>query len=209
MKVYPMELGGYAANCYFLTVGSKVVVVDPGADAGKVVNYLSSNDLELEAILITHAHFDHIGAVKDLVEYYGVKVYAHVREREYYLDAALNLSAKVGRDIVAFDDLSAFHFLNGGERLDLLGAEFSCLHVPGHSPGSVCFYVENLKMIFTGDVLFRYGIGRSDFVHGNHEQLVNGIKDKLLVLSDDVVVYPGHGGASTILDEKNGNPHLK
>jgi len=207
MKVYPLPVGGYQTNCYILSVGERAVIVDPGDEGNKIVTYLETNGLKPEAILITHGHFDHIGALEEIQKKYGVHVYVHKNEAAYLTNPELNLSFRPGRSGISIEDLPLKVIEEDGS-MELLGKEVQALHVPGHSLGSVVFYVPEAGFAMVGDVLFKSSIGRSDFPNGNHEQLISGIKSKLMTLPEDTIVYPGHGGATLIGTEKRNNPFL-
>jgi len=208
MKIFPMSLGPIQANCYIISENEKALIIDPGAEAEKIIKHLSEQDLTPAAILLTHGHFDHIAAVNEVTKKYDLPVYAHSLEKEYFFNPKFNFSDRHGGDIVlseAFD----YHWLECGDMLELIGLTFKIIHVPGHSLGSICFYDEERKVIFTGDTLFRGSIGRTDFLNGNMEQLHAMISKKILTLPEDTVVYPGHGVATTIEDEKLMNPFFR
>jgi len=207
MKVYPLPVGSYQTNCYILSVGERAVIVDPGDDVNKIVTYLGTNGLVPEAILITHGHFDHIGALEEIQKQYDIDVYVHKDEVDYLTNPELNLSHRPGRGGISME-LSRLKIIEEDEVVELLGQEVQTLHVPGHSLGSLVFYVKEAGFAVVGDVLFKSSIGRSDFPNGDHEQLISGIKSKLMVLPDDTIVYPGHGGATLIGTEKRNNPFL-
>ena len=208
VKVYPLVLGPVQTTCYIVSNQGKAVVIDPAANAHKIIQYLGTNKLGLEAILLTHGHFDHIGAVNELATKYQVPVYAHKLEKEYFENPEVNLSTMMYQPFVLKEDLD-YRWLADGAEFTCLGTQVKVFHVPGHTSGSLCYYFADDAMVFTGDTLFKQSIGRTDFIYGNHQQLVAGIKGKLLTLSDHTLVYPGHGDCSTVADEKQNNPFLK
>ena len=209
IKIFPIPVGDYQANCYVLSVGDEAVIVDPGDEAAKIFSYIASQALEPVAILMTHGHFDHIGALKEVQKKYNVPVYAHKKEQEYFTNSGFNLSWKVGRTPIEIHDLSDFVFLEEDQILELLDQKIQTLHVPGHSLGSLAYHFIEAQLVVSGDALFKGSVGRTDMIHGNGEQLIDSIKAKLLTLPNETVVYPGHGGATTILDEKRTNPFLQ
>ncbi|MGL4337611.1 MAG: MBL fold metallo-hydrolase [Turicibacter sp.] len=207
MKIYPLVLGPVQTTCYIISNGPKALVVDPAANAQQIIKHLKNNKLKLEGILITHGHFDHIGAVNELGAHFDVPVFAHKKEKEYFDKPHVNLSTMMHENLVLNDTLD-FQFLNDFETVALIDLEFKVFHVPGHTSGSLCFYCESEQVVFTGDTLFNGSIGRTDFVHGNEAQLVKGIKEKILTLPNTTLVYPGHGECTTVEDEKKHNVFL-
>ncbi|MTL91697.1 MBL fold metallo-hydrolase, partial [Turicibacter sanguinis] len=187
---------------------NKAVVIDPAANAQTIIRHLKTKGLELEAILLTHGHFDHIGAVNELATHYQVPIYAHKKEKEYFENPDVNLSPMIYERLVLNPNFD-YQFLADGAEFDCIDTNIQAFHVPGHTTGSLCFYFKEGDMLFTGDTLFKGSIGRTDFIYGNHDQLVTGIKKKLLTLPKNTLVYPGHGDCTTIEEETNHNPFLK
>ena len=204
-----MPVGDIQANCYVISVNERALIVDPGAEGNKIIQYLTTQNLKPEAILMTHGHFDHIGALEEVQATYDIPVYAHQDEQAYLTKASYNLSWKSGRTPIEIKDLSAFVFIQQEETIELLGQSIDILHVPGHSLGSIAFYFKAAGMVLTGDALFKGSIGRTDMIHGNHDQLITSITSKLFTLPDETVVYPGHGLATMIGDEKKTNPFFR
>ena len=209
VKVYPMPLGDYQANCYILSVGNRALIVDPGDEPQKIITYLATSGLKPEAILLTHGHFDHIGALEAVMRQYEIPVYAHILEKEYFTNADYNLSWKAGRSKIELADLSAFEFVDVDGIVEIMELPVDIRHVPGHSSGSIAFYFADAGVVISGDALFAGSIGRTDLINGNHDQLIHSIKTKLLTLPDTTVVYSGHGPATTIGDEKATNPFFR
>lgn len=209
LKIYPMPLGDYQANCYILSVNDQALIVDPGDEANKIISYLATKNLNPVAILLTHAHFDHIGALEEVQAKYRVPVYVHKLETDYLTNPDYNLSWKAGRTPIAVKDLTPYHFIEVDGSIEILDQEIGVRHVPGHSSGSMAFYFRKEGVVFSGDALFKGSIGRTDLINGDHEQLINSIETKLFTLPDETVVYSGHGPATTIMDEKNSNPFFR
>ena len=204
-----MPVGDYQANCYLLSLNERALIVDPGDEAAKIITYLETKGLKPEAILLTHGHFDHIGALQAVQEKYNLPIYAHQAETVYFTNPDYNLSWKAGRTPIAIEDLSAFNFIKEDGMLELLDQVIEVRHVPGHSSGSIAFYLKANGIVLSGDALFKGSIGRTDLINGNHEQLMNSIKTKLFTLPDSTIVYSGHGAATTIEEEKRTNPFFR
>ena len=189
-------------NCYILTcaVTKKTAIIDPSMNAECVLNALASiEDAEVAAIINTHGHFDHIMANAQVKKATGAKIMLHEADLEMLKHGyGYTFNPLYATDI----DIT----LKGGEILEVGELKIEVIHTPGHSPGGVCLYCEDL--LFSGDTLFRLEIGRCDLPGGDLEQLINSIKEKLLPLPDSVQVLPGHYDGSTIGEERAANPHL-
>lgn len=198
-------VGPVQTNCYFAynTDTSECIIVDPGDDRTDIIDYLEKKKLAPVAILLTHGHFDHIGAVADLKNKYKLKVYAAEAERETLKEPDINLSSQFmgGRMSIEADE-----WLEDGQEFELIGEKIRCLLTPGHTEGGMCFYFVNSGMLFSGDTLFQQSVGRTDFPGGSMSTLIHSIRSKLFVLPDYVRVYPGHGMMTSIKDEKILNP---
>lgn len=203
MKV--LVVGSLGVNCYILHEegDNEAVVIDPGGSEEAVWMHISAEGLTLKAILNTHAHADHIGAVDFLREKTGAKFYLHEADAPMLLDARKNLSAFMGMPIVT---KPADVLLKGGEVLDICHMKFTVLHTPGHSPGGVCYLMED--RVFSGDTLFAESVGRTDFPGSSAKDLMTSVREKLLVLPDEIKVYCGHGPETTIGHERKYNPYI-
>jgi len=205
-KVETFPLGPLETNAYLL-IGEderRAVVIDPGCEPEPLLRRVE--DLEVEAILLTHAHFDHIGGVDELRKRKGCPVYLHDAEAEWLTNAALNGSLSWPDVTPPVDSGPADFALADGMKLNLLGETLEVYHTPGHSPGSVTFRLGNL--LFSGDVLFRMSVGRTDLRGGSSRELYESIHSVLFKFPDDTTVCPGHGPATTIGFEKKHNPYV-
>lgn len=202
--VKKLVTGPLQVNTYILaeTESKEAMVIDPGGNAGGVIQILEQQEWKLKLIALTHGHGDHLGAVKDLQMKTGVPVVLHEDDAPMAADSKENFTAMMGTGI----EISADGLLQDGDEILLGEKSVTVIHTPGHSQGGVCFKADN--MLFSGDTLFMQSIGRTDLAGGNHRQLIRSIHDKLLTLADDVMVYPGHGPETTIGDERRSNPHL-
>lgn len=197
-------LGDLGTNCYTVvnTDTREAVIIDPAANADFLLKMLKNQNYDLKAILLTHAHFDHMAAVNDLKEAMPeVPVYIGVNDEELLSNCAANLSAMFAEPLFVKADKT----VSDGELLPMLGTTITCIEVPGHTKGGMCYYFEENKLLFDGDTLFTGSIGRSDFPTGDGELLIRSIEEKLFILPDDVVVYPGHNSKTKIGREKAGN----
>ena len=206
LKIEMFTLGPLQTNAYLLSDAeqNKGIIIDPGMKPASLIKRIS--EMEIEAILLTHAHFDHIGGGEEIRRIKNCPVYLHDLEADWLMNPKKNGSAmwpEVSGPITAEP---AEYELAEGQALHLLGATLKVLHTPGHSPGSVGFLYEN--KLFGGDVLFRLSVGRTDLPGGSSSDLYNSIVGKLFDLPDDTVVYPGHGSKTTIGFEKENNPYV-
>lgn len=205
LDITGMPVGPLSANCYIIHNGKKALIVDPGGDAEKIERFIEQQGLEPIAILLTHAHFDHIGALNEVRKRYHIDVYVHENEKDWLSESELNRSLLfTGENIIT---APAEHLLHEG-MMTIGPFEMEIRHIPGHSPGSVGFVFHDAEKIVSGDALFFQGIGRTDLPGGNAEQLERSIRTHLYTLPDTYTVYPGHGPKTTIGSEKRNNPFV-
>ena len=191
--------GEYATNCYIIGDGVDAIIVDPGTDFSPIKKYLDRHELTPKFVLITHAHFDHIGSVAALKSL-GAKVYISETDYDFLRRAGFNSGSDESVPEFAADEL-----LNDGDEFTLLNHAFRVVATPGHTPGGLC-YVMDGESIFSGDTLFKLTVGRWDFKYGNGADLVKSLK-KLFALPGDYAVYPGHGESTTLDFERKYNPY--
>ena len=207
LKIGKIVMGSVQTNCYFLYQedSKKIIVVDP-ADRGEYLyNAFKEAGLEVAAILLTHGHFDHIWGCNQLRELAGVQVFAFEDEKELCESAKLNVSEDVGRPYTATVDW----YLKDGETVTIEGMEFKVIWTPGHTQGSCCYYFEKDNILISGDTLFEGSVGRSDLPTGDGKLLSRSLKERLMILPDETLVFPGHGNSTTIADEKKYNPFCR
>ncbi len=200
-----IPVGALQANCYIVgdSETKEVVIIDPGAEWEKIYNEIDSNEYKVHYIIATHGHGDHIGAIKDLKGKIDAEVVIHKEDSGMLRDSRLNLSkftgdgcTQISHDIIVEDE----------DELLVGQHKFKFIHTPGHTRGGVCILVD--KKLFSGDTLFQNTIGRTDLPGGDYQQILNALKNKLMVLSDDIEVYPGHGSSTTIGIERQTNPYI-
>ena len=199
-------MGAMGANCYLYACQEtkKAVIIDPGADGKQIYRWVLEKGVKVDYILITHGHVDHIGAVDELRELLGnVLVGIHTGDAGMLTDGKKNLSSYFGPGLV---QKKADILLQDGQELIIGNQRLKVISTPGHSPGGVCFLCP--EGLFSGDTLFAGSIGRTDFPGGSLDQLLAGVKQKLLVLPEETRVFPGHGEETSIGEEKRDNPFL-
>lgn len=208
MKWSQIPLGVLQTNCYIVENQDKsCLIFDPGSEGKKLIKWLTKRELKPVAILLTHAHFDHIGAVDEVRDFYKIPVFIHVEEEDWLSDPALN-----GSKFFMMQELikakKADYIIKNEETMKIGDFEFSVFETPGHSPGSVSYYFEQAGFVVSGDALFKSSIGRTDLPGGNHKQLIKSIHEKLLFLPEETEVLSGHGPITSIGEEMDGNPFL-
>ena len=206
LAIRMMVLGPVQTNCYFLINEDtkEVLIVDPADRAQKIIEWINSEGLKPTAILLTHGHFDHIMGVAGVKKEYNIPIYASKDEVEVLADPQINVSTMMG----AYLSMKADKLFSDGDVLELAGMKLKVISTPGHTIGSVCCYMEEEKVLISGDTLFEASVGRSDFPTGSSRQLIESIKTRLFVLPDDTDVFPGHGGTTSIAYEKAHNPFI-
>lgn len=202
IKVFTQPLGPVEANCYVVVKDHHALVIDPGDDFSALKRLLTEEEATLDAILLTHAHFDHIGGLDGLIEEYGVDVYMNPKEFDFLDDMRLNGTAYFYAKVKSHAVPKAVH--DGMQKIGAFEVEAKTL--PGHSVGSTIYRIEDT--LFTGDVLFQGSVGRVDLPTGSERDMMASIQ-YLKTLPQDLVVYPGHGPATTIGQELRWNPYFR
>ncbi len=206
MKIEKFVTGIISTNCYLVSNEKtrQAVIVDPAAIPKALVKAVEEEDVKIEAALLTHGHFDHMMGLDALVKVWDVPVYVEEEDQEIMTDPRLNLSSTY----TAGYTFSRAKSVKDGQILRLAGYDFQVLHTPGHTRGGCCYYVASEQVLFSGDTLFQMSVGRTDFPNSSTLDLIRSIREKLLPLPDETVVYPGHMGETTIGQERDYNPYL-
>jgi hydroxyacylglutathione hydrolase len=204
MQARCFTVGPLEENCWIVHRDGRALVVDPGEEPDRLIGAIINLDLTVEAILLTHTHFDHVGAVAPLARHTGAPV--HCPERE--VAVLRNIDAYTFPGFGPYESYEPEATIAGGERLTLAGLEIDVIFTPGHSPGHVSFSIPEHGVVLSGDVLFQGSIGRTDLPGGDHRTLMESIATLLDTLPDDTRVLPGHMGATTLGRERATNPFL-
>lgn len=205
MRIQTFQVAPIGTNCYLVSDDMKnAFIIDPGGDSDLIIE--NAKDLNVKYILLTHTHYDHIGALDEVSQAFPeAEVAVHQIEKDALYDAAKNLS--VGFNLT-YEYAGDVHLeLNDGDELVFGKAKIKVIHTPGHTAGGVCYFVEDL--LFSGDTLFKSSVGRTDLPGGDAVTLLQSIKEKLFTLPGKTTVYPGHMGQTTIGWEKQRNPYVK
>ncbi len=208
IQIQTIPVGPLQTNCYLVACADtgQAVVIDPGWSGEALFDIVNEQKLDMVAILLTHAHFDHIAGAGALKERSTAPIMAHQDARPYMRDAHLHAGLwGIPMDPAPEPDGK----LSEGQIIKVGNLRLHVLYTPGHAPGHVCFHEPESRSLFDGDVLFKEGIGRTDFPGGDHALLMQSIREKLLVLPDDTSVYSGHGPVTTIGSERRWNPFLR
>jgi len=206
LRVETLALGAMGTNCYLVMEEEtrELLVIDPGdwpERAEKKIEELKAKPI---GIFLTHGHFDHIGAARELKKRYDSPIYVLEEETSLLASAQLNLSSMFGKAIELAPDVQ----LKDGQELEVLGTKLKVFHTPGHTRGGACFYFPREGLLFSGDTLFCESVGRSDFPTGSMSVLVRSIRERLMILPEETRVFPGHGEETAIGHEKKYNPFL-
>lgn len=206
LSIYPV--GPIQTNCYVIyDETKKCMIIDPGEEGPKLIKLIEDAGLEPLAILLTHGHFDHLGAVDPVRDAFDIPVYIHEIEKDTLFDPVSNGSVRYP-GLAPVKNREADHLISEEGMMQIGPFKFEIRHTPGHSPGSISFIFEEEGFAVVGDTLFSGGIGRTDLPGGDTDTLLNAIKDKLLSLASDTVIFPGHGQSTTPQHAMDTNPFL-
>jgi glyoxylase-like metal-dependent hydrolase (beta-lactamase superfamily II) len=203
-----LQVGMLRCNCSIFgdEQTREAIVVDPGDKIGEIQAVLERHGLRVKAIVITHAHIDHIGGAQKLKKATGAPVYLNANDQELY-DTIEMQAQWLGMPVPERTEIDVQ--ARDGDSLKLGESEFHVLHTPGHTQGSISLFIPSEEKLIAGDTLFRDSVGRTDLPGGDGRQILFSIRDKLLVLPDETVVVPGHGASTTIARERERNPFLR
>ena len=206
LRVEQYVVGIVQTNCYFAINDDtkEMLIIDPGASAARLAKKIEEEKLNPVVILLTHGHFDHASGAAELAEHFQIEIYAEEHEKETLENPDLNLSGWEGKE----QPYRADRFLKDEQEIDLAGFHIRVLFTPGHTVGGCCYYFSYQNAVFSGDSLFAQSIGRTDFPKGSASALIRSIKEKLMILPDEVTVYTGHNELTTIGTERMYNPYL-
>ena len=197
MNTRRIVVSDYQSNCYIIWDDEyNCAIIDPGSDSEKIISFIEGRELKPQKILLTHGHFDHIGAAEIISEKFNIPVYVNKKELPVINEGGVMFGRR-------FDIPKNMLFFNDGEEISIGNKKIKVIETPGHTAGSSCFFVDN--MLYSGDTLFLGTIGRWDFPTGSFDELKHSIMDILFLLPNDITVYPGHGFSTTIEKEKTSN----
>jgi hydroxyacylglutathione hydrolase len=203
LKIERLELGLFKVNCYILSLEKANIIIDPGADFIIIRKYLESKKIKPDFILNTHGHYDHIGAVKDIISYYGIPFYIHEFEEPIITDPDKNISSFFGGSGLSLEN---YNLIKNNDYSYFTDLGVSIANTPGHTPGSIIILVDDC--IFTGDLLFKGSIGRTDLPGGSIKQIKESLAG-IRKMNKKSVIYPGHGPASSLKYELENNYYLQ
>jgi len=200
-----LVVGSLSANCFIVgrEAGAEGMVIDPGGNSEDIRRAIADSGLNIKIIILTHGHSDHIAALYDIQDKTGAEVAIHVADADF-LESRGSFSSQFG--ISYKTPHPPDRLLHEGDEINIGDMSFTVIHTPGHTPGSICLLTEG--KVFTGDTLFRRGIGTTMMPGSSRSQLINSIQTRLMVLPDDTVIYPGHGRETTIGAERRDNPYV-
>lgn len=209
MNYVTIPVTAFAQNCSLIwcDASHEAAIVDPGGDADTIIAEVAARPITVTQILLTHGHLDHVGAAVELAQHFGVPLVGPQQEDRFWLEALPVQSQMFG--LAECAPFTPDRWLEEGEIVQVGEMRLEVLHCPGHTPGHIVFVNRAARLIISGDVIFRGGVGRTDFPRGSHEALIDAIRTKLLPLGDEMTFLPGHGPSSTLGHERLTNPFLQ
>ncbi|AUC89580.1 MBL fold metallo-hydrolase [Alteromonas sp. MB-3u-76] len=208
MKIVVIPVTPFSQNCSLIWDPSsmKGAFVDPGGNVEQLIKAAKDNYVEIEKIILTHGHLDHVGGTTAIASHFNVPIIGPHKGDKFWLDGLMQQSQMFG-----FPPASPFEptqWLNDNDTISVGTLTLEVLHCPGHTPGHVALVERSSNRIIVGDIIFAGSIGRTDFPQGNQQQLIDSIKRKILSLPEDMMIYPGHGPTTTVGTEKATNPYV-
>jgi glyoxylase-like metal-dependent hydrolase (beta-lactamase superfamily II) len=209
MKIIVIPVTPFEQNCSLVICEetNTAAIVDPGGDTTYILKNVEKQNVKVDKIILTHGHLDHVGGTQVIAEKLGVPIIGPEKEDLFWLEQLESQSQRFGLPVTA--SFVPDRWLQENDIVEVGNIKLKVLHIPGHTPGHIALYDAESKKVIVGDILFRRSIGRSDFPRGDANQLITGIKKKLLTLPEETIVYPGHGLTTTIGQEKAANPYLR
>jgi hydroxyacylglutathione hydrolase len=204
MIIKKIIAGLYAVNCYILfdEISKETAVIDPGGNTEEIIGEIENLSGSIKYVILTHGHFDHTGGVSILIKRYGAKLIINKKDEDLVLGEE-NIYGPYGEN---GSFIKADFYVKEGDEFYLGQNKIKCIETPGHSPGGMCYYIDG--SLFSGDTLFLFSVGRYDLYGGDYESLMKSIKEKLFILPEDTIVYPGHGPKTIIKNEKKFNQYV-
>jgi hydroxyacylglutathione hydrolase len=209
MKIIVIPVTPFQQNCSLVICEQtkKAAIVDPGGDANHILQIVDQHGVTVEKVILTHGHLDHVGGTQTIAKRLNIPVIGPQKEDLFWLEQLETQSQQFGFPMTL--SFKPDQWLQEDDIVEVGNIKLKVLHIPGHTPGHIALLDEQSKQVIVGDILFNGGIGRFDFPRGNQMQLLSGIKEKLLTLADETIVYPGHGPTTTIGRERISNPFLR
>jgi hydroxyacylglutathione hydrolase len=208
MEIITLPVTAFSQNCRIIICGTTrhAAIVDPGGDITKIIEEVNKHTLELQCILLTHGHLDHVGAAKQLAEGFNVKIIGPQEDERFWFDALPMQANMFG--LKAIESFYPDIWLKQDDVYTVGNLNFTVHHCPGHTPGHIVFHEPSHNIVLVGDVIFKGSVGRTDFPKGDAEQLLNSIKNKILTMPDETRILSGHGPDTNVALERISNPFI-
>jgi glyoxylase-like metal-dependent hydrolase (beta-lactamase superfamily II) len=203
LEVGPLPMNAYILGC---VATSSCLIIDPGDDPEIIISAIVKRAAQPVGIVLTHGHYDHLGAVSDMKQHFTCSILIHELEKDTLTNPMINLSGLTGENITA---PAADRLLHDGDEIAVGELRLKVLHTPGHSAGSISLHFEEGNILFCGDLIFAGSIGRTDLPGGSFEEIERSIRRKVYTLPNDTTIYPGHGEPTTVATEKRTNPFVR